>query len=122
MGALPAEAKKEAGKVLSEAKTTLTDAYEHKERNLSMEGINQKLNEDLVDISLEGNPLEEGSLSLLARVRREAEEVCRSMGFLIEYGTEVVTKFENFESVNIPLTHPATEMHDTIYLQDKDPR
>lgn len=43
------------------------------------------------------------------------------MGFVIEYGTEVVTKFENFESVNIPLTHPATEMHDTIYLQDKDP-
>jgi phenylalanyl-tRNA synthetase alpha chain len=39
----------------------------------------------------------------------------------MEYGTEVVSKFENFESVNIPLTHPATEMHDTIYLNDKDP-
>jgi len=38
----------------------------------------------------------------------------------MEYGTEMVTKFENFESVNIPLTHPATEMHDTIYLNDKD--
>jgi len=42
------------------------------------------------------------------------------MGFVMEYGTDVVTKFENFESVNIPLTHPATEMHDTIYLTDKD--
>jgi phenylalanyl-tRNA synthetase alpha subunit len=42
------------------------------------------------------------------------------MGFLMEYGTEMVTKFENFESVNIPLTHPATEMHDTIYLNDTD--
>ncbi len=39
----------------------------------------------------------------------------------MEYGTEMVTKFENFESVNIPLTHPATEMHDTIYLNEKDP-
>ena len=38
----------------------------------------------------------------------------------MEYGTEVVTKFENFESVNIPLSHPATEMQDTIYLSDKD--
>ena len=33
----------------------------------------------------------------------------------------MVTKFENFEAVNIPLTHPATEMHDTIYLNEKDP-
>lgn len=42
------------------------------------------------------------------------------MGFVIEYWTEVVTKFENFESVNIPLTHPATEMQDTIYLNEFD--
>jgi phenylalanyl-tRNA synthetase alpha chain len=33
-----------------------------------------------------------------------------------------VTKFENFESVNIPLSHPATEMQDTIYLNETDPR
>ncbi|MBU0627245.1 hypothetical protein KKG31_05560 [Patescibacteria group bacterium] len=31
-----------------------------------------------------------------------------------------MTKYENFESVNIPLSHPATDMHDTIYLKDKD--
>lgn len=57
---------------------------------------------------------------MLANIRREAEEICKGMGFVMEYGTDVVTKFENFESVNIPLTHPATEMHDTIYLTDKD--
>lgn len=33
-----------------------------------------------------------------------------------------MTKFENFESVNIPLSHPATEMQDTIYLKETDPR
>jgi len=42
------------------------------------------------------------------------------MGFVVESGNEVATKFQNFESVNIPLTHPATEMHDTIYLNEKD--
>ena len=121
MGALSSEEKKEAGKILSDAKTALTEAYENKERKLSIEWINQKLNEDLVDISLDGKSLDAWAYSLLAHVRREAEEVCRSMWFVMEYGTEVVSKFENFESVNIPLTHPATEMHDTIYLNDKDP-
>jgi len=42
------------------------------------------------------------------------------MGFIIEYGKDVVTKYENFYSVNIPATHPATEMHDTYFLTQKD--
>jgi phenylalanyl-tRNA synthetase alpha chain len=37
---------------------------------------------------------------------------------MIDYGHEVVTKYENFASVNIPLSHPATETHDTIYLEE----
>lgn len=121
MVALLPEDKKEAGKLLSEAKVALTEAYENKERNLSSEWINQKLNEDLIDVSLDGKPLDGGSYSVLALVRREIEEVYKWMGFTIDYGHEIVTKYENFESVNIPLTHPATEMHDTIYLKDLDP-
>ena len=82
--------------------------------------INEQLEKDLVDISLDISS-EQGSYSLLAEVRRESEEIFKSLGFVIEYGTEMVTKFENFEAVNIPLTHPATEMHDTIYIKEKDP-
>ncbi|MBP7848109.1 hypothetical protein KA013_02710 [Patescibacteria group bacterium] len=32
----------------------------------------------------------------------------------------MVTQYENFTSVNIPPTHPATEMHDTLYLEQND--
>ena len=117
---LPGEEKKERWAVLSEIKTKLTEAYEAKEQYFKMWQINEQLQKDLVDISLDV-VREEGTYSLLAEVRRDAEDICKWMGFVVEYGTEVVTKFENFESVNIPLTHPATEMHDTIYLNDKDP-
>ncbi|MDD3262499.1 MAG: phenylalanine--tRNA ligase subunit alpha [Candidatus Absconditabacteria bacterium] len=122
MASLSPEEKKEAGKTLSEAKTLLNEAYEAKLQELSIYQINESLNKDLVDFSLEKSPYNIGHRSLLAEVRREAEEVCKSMGFIIEYGTDVVTKFENFESVNIPLSHPATEMQDTIYLKETDPR
>ena len=117
---LPPEEKKEKGAKLSEIKTKLTEAYEAKEREFKMGQINEQLEKDLVDISLD-TPFEKGSYSLLAEIRRDAEDICKSMGFVMEYGTEMVTKFENFESVNIPLSHPATEMHDTIYLNDKEP-
>lgn len=120
MGDLSPEEKKEFGKQLTEIKTSLTSAYEIKEHALMLEEINTQLKNDIVDSSIESAPLERGHLSLLTKTRREAEDICRSMGFIIETGTEVVTKFENFESVNIPLTHPATEMQDTIYLDDED--
>lgn len=116
---LDPEAKKERGAGLSELKTKLTEAYEAKQQQFKMAHINQQLEKDIVDISLDVAD-EQGTYSLLAEVRRDAEEICKGMGFVIEYGTEMVTKFENFESVNIPLTHPATEMHDTIYLTEKD--
>lgn len=119
MLSLSPEEKKERGGKLSEIKTKLMAAYEAKEQSFKMEEINQQLQKDLVDISLDSS-VDEWSYSLLAEIRRDAEEICKSMGFVMEYGTDVVTKFENFESVNIPLTHPATEMHDTIYLNDKD--
>ncbi|MFZ2151432.1 MAG: phenylalanine--tRNA ligase subunit alpha [Candidatus Absconditicoccaceae bacterium] len=117
---LSIEEKKTYGKTLSDAKTILTDAYESKEQLLSMDNINAKLREDIVDISLEGKKIEQGSFNLITRVRRDLEEAAKTMGFIVESGNEVATKFQNFESVNIPLTHPATEMHDTIYLNEKD--
>ena len=106
---------------MSEIKTTLTSAYEEKEKNLSMNQINEKLEKDIIDIGLDAKEFEAGKYSILAEVRREVEDICKSFGFIVEYGYEVVSKFENFQSVNIPLTHPATEMHDTIYLNEKDP-
>lgn len=122
MGTLNPEEKKEFGKNLSDAKKLLTEVYEDRLNIFNIEQINQSLNKDLVDFSLEKPDIELWHFSLLAKVRREAEEVCKSMWFIIEYGTEVVTKFENFESVNIPLTHPATDMQDTIHLKEEDHR
>jgi phenylalanyl-tRNA synthetase alpha subunit len=59
MTTLSIEEKKTYGKTLSDAKTILTDAYENKEQLLSMDNINAKLREDIVDISLEGKKIEQ---------------------------------------------------------------
>lgn len=117
---LPVEEKKEFGWKLSNIKNVLNTEYKQKENQLLRIQINKNLEEDLVDISIPGNSKEAWNLSLLAQTRRELEDICRSMWFIVEYGNEVVTKYENFESVNIPLTHPATEMHDTIYIDQED--
>lgn len=75
---LAPEEKKNRGAKLSEIKTKLTEAYESKEQIFKMTQINEQLEKDLVDISLDVAH-EEGSYSLLAEIRRDAEEICKSM-------------------------------------------
>lgn len=119
---LDPEIRKTKWQELSQLKSALESAYQAKEDEISSQEINSLLQKDLVDISLPAQKINKWFYHILTKTRREMEEIAQSMGFSIELWKEVVTKFENFEAVNIPITHPATEMHDTIYLTQKDDR
>ena len=105
---------------LSKIKNTLNTAYAQKDNEISLIEINNQLKQDIVDISVSAKKFEWWHFNLLSRTRRELEKIAENMGFTIDYWHEIVTKYENFASVNIPLSHPATEMHDTIYLEETD--
>lgn len=60
-----------------------------------------------------------GSLHPVTIVQKEIEDIFCSMGFSIEDGTEVVDEFDNFEAVNVPADHPARDMQDTFWLENK---
>jgi phenylalanyl-tRNA synthetase alpha chain len=50
------------------------------------------------------------------------DEVCaifNRMGFSVAQGPEVELDFYNFEALNIPPDHPARDMQDTFYIDDK---
>lgn len=118
---VPNDQKKAFGQQLSEAKQILTQSHQQRFQELQTAIINNKLQQDIVDLSLFLDK-KVWHYSLLAKARRQLEDICQSMWFLIVNWYDVVTKYENFESVNIPLTHPATDMHDTFYLDQKDSR
>ena len=122
LSSLSLEEKKEKGKTLIDLRKVVEEAFAQKEKEFILEEINTILQKDAVDLFVPAKTFEEWYFSLLTKTRRETEDIAKSMGFIVEMGTEVVNKFENFESVNIPLTHPATEMQDTIYLSKKDER
>jgi len=122
LASLSLEEKKEKGKKLTDLRQSIEEIFEKKEKEFLLDEVNELLQKDAVDLFVPAKTLEEGYFSLSAKTRRETEEIAQSMGFIVEMGNEVVTKFENFESVNIPITHPATEMHDTIYVDKKDER
>ena len=105
MWELSPEEKKEKWQQLSSLKTILESVYEQKDQEIWSAAINALLEKDIVDISLPWNKINQWYYNLLAKTRREVEEIAQSLWFIIENSTDIVTKFENFESVNIPITH-----------------
>jgi len=117
---LSMEEKKTQGVFLKELKDEVEDAYNSKLSELTIQAINKKLINDPVDLSLDLPPQQAWHVNLLAKERRHVENVALWLGFHMEYGHDMVSKYENFFSLNIPADHPATEMHDTIYLNETD--
>jgi len=122
LSTLSLEEKKEKGQKLTEMRKALEEYFTTKEKEFTLIEINEILKKDAVDLFVPAKTIEEWYISLLTKTRREMEDIAKSMGFIVEMGTEIVNKYENFETVNTPITHPATEMHDTIYVSKKDER
>lgn len=117
---LDPEAKKQAWPAIQALQQQLEDAF-----FAQQDVVKEKLREadmanTYIDRSTPIHPKHLGKLTLMNTMRRHVEDVFRSMWFHIAYGHHVVTQRENFHSVNIPSSHPATEMHDTLYLQNTD--
>lgn len=117
---LPPDQKKEIWQRLSDQKKLIEQLYHEKKSLLAQQHITKQLEQEIIDSSLPGIQPEQWYFTLLTKARRNIEEIFHSMWFSVEYGKDVVTKYENFYSVNIPATHPATEMHDTFFLHQHD--
>ena len=117
---LSPEERKQKWQFLSELKSKVEKLIKEKEDYLYKKQIEEKLNSDIVDITLFWLKPEEGHYGFLLGFRRYIENILQNMWFVIESWNEVVTKYQNFYSVNIPKDHPAVEMQDTFYLEQKD--
>ncbi|MCX6790892.1 MAG: phenylalanine--tRNA ligase subunit alpha [Candidatus Gribaldobacteria bacterium] len=119
-GDLALEEKKELGIKINQIKKELENIYFQKERELKDILIKQKVGQGSADILLPGIKPEIGHLHPITKVKREAEEIFKSMGFEIAQGPEVETEWYNFDALNIPDWHPARDMWDTFWLRQSE--
>lgn len=117
---LPQEERKNKWKELTETKNILENIYSDKELLLKRKEIDDLYEKEIIDITTPPFFNKIWFQNLISKNRRNIEEIFRWMWFSIEYWNEIVTKYENFYSVNIPESHPATEMQDTFYLNQVD--
>ncbi len=112
--ALPAEEKPATGQAGNQVKTALEALL--KARLAALDAAESGDASGAGDLTLPGRRSWQGSVHPVTRVIDEICEIFREIGFTIATGPEVESDWHNFTALNIPLDHPAADMHDTFYL------
>jgi len=107
------------GALANEVKEEINNALQKKQADLGME-IDNDLDRDFIDVTLEIEKYKLGHLHPLTQVQNELEDIFKSLGFMILDGPELESDYYNFEALNIPTWHPARDSQDTFYIESKD--
>ncbi|MGL5152348.1 MAG: phenylalanine--tRNA ligase subunit alpha [Clostridium sp.] len=119
MGSVSPEERPLVGKMVNEAKAAVEAALEGALKTIKEKEKNEKLANEVIDISLPGKKPTLGHRHPLEQTLDRMKEIFVSMGFSIEDGPEVELDYYNFEALNIPENHPAKSEQDTFYINDK---
>jgi phenylalanyl-tRNA synthetase alpha chain len=116
LGALPKEARPDAGRQFNSAKSTLTTSYEQRRTELARAAAAP--DDRPADLSMPARRQWRGAKHPVTLVIEEIEGIFRELGFTVASGPEAETEWYNFGALNFPPNHPAMDLHDTIYLRD----
>jgi phenylalanyl-tRNA synthetase alpha chain len=119
------EARKELGQAVNEALTALQNAADARSRELRAGEFASQVQADRVDmteLAMSANASRRrGRMHLVTQATERLEDVFIGLGFQIAEGPEVETDFYNFEALNMPPSHPARSMWDTLFIESDEP-
>jgi phenylalanyl-tRNA synthetase alpha chain len=116
---IPPAEKKDFAKSLNDKKVALNEVFETTKANLEAKALEQKLENEKIDISLYGYETTKGSLHPVKDVMDKIIDYFVALNFSVESGPHIENDFTNFEALNLPKNHPAREMQDTFFFSDK---
>jgi len=119
LGKVAEEERKKFASDLNLVKDELQYLITKKINNIETKEINQKLEKEKIDITLPERPFVQGKIHPVSQVIDEISSIFSEIGFSVEEGPDVENEYNNFTALNTPDNHPARDMHDTFYLDDK---
>lgn len=120
IGALPPQAKAEAGKRVGAARGAVNKALAARRAELEAERDARVLVEEAVDVTLPYDRAPRGARHPLTSFADKIADVFTAMGYRVAEGPEVEADWINFDALNMGPDHPARSMHDTFFLKDTD--
>ncbi len=117
LGRLPRQERPKVGKLANEVKVRIERAVRQRLKALEKEAGPKVIKG--FDPTLPGRTLPRGHLHPITTVLHKVCSIFERLGFSIAEGPEIELDFYNFEALNIPPDHPARDMQDTFYVDDK---
>jgi phenylalanyl-tRNA synthetase alpha chain len=115
---LEANERARVGKIANELKEKLEDKINCRVKEIKSGELKKRLQQESVDITLPGVPLQGGGKHPITLVNEEIRDIFLGLGFSIAEGPEIESDYYNFEALNIPRNHPAREMQDSFYITE----
>ncbi|EGK8036602.1 phenylalanine--tRNA ligase subunit alpha [Campylobacter lari] len=116
---LQGEEKKEFANGLNKTRDEFNEAYQIKLKELEEKALNEKMKQDVQDFSFFDETSNAGALHPIMQTMDKIIEYFTTLNFSIEKGPLIEDDFHNFEALNLPQNHPARDMQDTFYFEDK---
>jgi phenylalanyl-tRNA synthetase alpha chain len=113
---IPKEEKPIVGKNLNELRNFVVNLFEQKKKEIEDRTKSAGVQ---IDLTLPANPIKLGSKHILNQTLEEIKNIFKSLGFSVFEGPELESDYYNFEALNFPPDHPARDMQDTFFINQK---
>lgn len=100
-------------------KTLFIEKYENKKNELKEIEFKEKMKKDSLNYRFFDENSKTGAFHPVYSTMDKIIEYFISLNFSIESGPLIEDDFHNFEALNLPATHPARDMQDTFYFDNK---
>ena len=122
IGTIAETERKKFASELNVIKDELQDLINLKIKEIENEEIREKLQKEKIDITLPERPFVRGKIHPVSQTIDQISSIFSEIGFSVEEGPDVESEYNNFTALNTPENHPARDMHDTFYLDEKKER
>ena len=119
MGSLPAEERPIIGQLANEIRAYLEGELAKRAAALREAALEKQLADETIDVTVPGRIPAMGNLHPNTKTLNELKDIFLGMGFDVAEGPEVEWGKYNFEALNTPENHPARDIQDTFYINDK---
>jgi phenylalanyl-tRNA synthetase alpha chain len=116
IGALPPQARKEAGRRVGQARGAVATALAERQQRLEEEQEARILVEEAVDVTLPWDRLRQGARHPVTTLSERIADVFVAMGWEVAEGPVVEAEWLNFDALNLGPDHPARTMQDTFWV------
>ncbi len=120
IGALPPQARKDAGMRVGRARAQINDALRAREAEISAAELARQLDEERVDVTLPVRHTPVGAVHPITALTDLMADVFVAMGWEVAEGPELEAEWMNFDALNFIPDHPARTMQDTLFIDPPD--